>query len=177
MCGLIGFINMGKVCAFLGNNYDKYRNMYIGHNTPPELKLRIRQEVVKLIENEDVDTFLVGEKGGYEIDAYDVVLEVQKQYPKIKIYFVISSVPELNAIGANNDGGYIKRRGFDDFIYPPKCEFGYKRLAIVYRNRYIIENSDFIIAYNEHEGKAYEFCKAARSKGVKVIELSEKKAG
>ena len=50
-------------------------------------------------------------------------------------------------------------------------------MSIVYRNRYIIENPDFIIAYNEYHGKAYEFCKAARNKGVKVIELSEKKAG
>ena len=47
------------------------------------------------------------------------------------------------------------------------------RLLNNYRNRYIIENTDFIIAYNRYEGKAYEFCKQARGKGVKVIELAE----
>jgi hypothetical protein len=56
---------------------------------------------------------------------------------------------------------------------PPKCEFGYKKLCLVYRNRYIIENTDFIIAYNKYKGKANEFCQAAKRKGVKVIELGE----
>lgn len=57
--------------------------------------------------------------------------------------------------------------------YPDKCATGYRRLCIVYRNRYIIENTDFIIAYNRYQGKAYEFCKQAKGKGVKVIELGK----
>lgn len=132
------------------------------------------KEVINLIENEDVDTFLVGEKGGYEIDAYDVVLDVQKEYPHIRIYLVISRMANLHEMGVRDGAQVIERRGFDDFILPPKCELGYKRLCIVYRNRYIIENTNFIIAYNKREGKAYEFCKAAKGKGVKVIELAEK---
>ena len=163
---------MGKTCAFLGNNYDKFLNVNLGHHTPPNLKARIREEVINLIENEDVDTFLVGEKGGYEIDAYDVVLDVQKEYPQIRIYLVISQMTDLHEMGG--DSSYVaERRGFDDFIYPPKCELGYKRLGTVYRNRYIIENTDFIISYNKREGKAYEFCKSAKAKGVKVIELAK----
>ena len=165
---------MGKTCAFLGNNYDKFLNINLGHRTPPNLKARIREEVINLIENEDVDTFLVGEKGGYEIDAYDVVLKVQQEYPHIRIYLVISQMTDLHEMGVRDGAQVIERRGFDDFILPPKCELGYKRLCLVYRNRYIIENTNFIIAYNKREGKAYEFCKAAKGKGVKVIELAEK---
>ena len=37
-----------------------------------------------------------------------------------------------------------------------------------------IENTDFIIAYNEYKGRAYEFCKQAKNKGVTIIELAEK---
>lgn len=81
---------------------------------------------------------------------------------------------DLHEMGVRDGAQVIERRGFDDFILPPKCELGYKRLCIVYRNRYIIENTNFIIAYNKREGKAYEFCKAAKGKGVKVIELAEK---
>ena len=164
---------MGKTCAFLGNNYDKFLNINLGHHTPPNLKARIREEVINLIENEDVDTFLVGEKGGYEIDAYDVVLKVQQEYPHIHIYLVISQMTDLHEMGVRDGAQVIERRGFDDFILPPKCELGYKRLCLVYRNRYIIENTNFIIAYNKRECKAYEFCKAAKGKGVKVIELAE----
>jgi hypothetical protein len=144
------------------------------HHTPPELKKRIREAVINLIENEDVNIFLVGEAGGYEIDAYDVVLEVQKEYPHILIYFVISKVTDLNVIGYSPGYEFIKR-GFDDFIFPPECEFGYKKLCLVYRNRYIIGNTDVIVAYNKYQGRAYDFCRSAAKKGVKVIELADDK--
>lgn len=70
-------------------------------------------------------------------------------------------------------GGVLKRRACDDFIYPDMCATGNKRLCIVYRNRYIIENTNFIISYNKYHGKAYDFCQKAKKKGVKVIELTE----
>ena len=172
MVGLIGCISLGKTCAFLGNDYDKIPGMKCEHCTPPGLKAQIREQAVNLIENEDVDTFLVGEKGGYEIDAYDVILDLQKEYPHIRIYLVISQMTDLHEMGVRDGAQVIERRGFDDFILPPKCELGYKKLCIVYRNRYIIENTDFIIAYNKYEGRAYEFCQSAIAKGVKVIELA-----
>lgn len=69
-----------------------------------------------------------------------------------------------------NDGeGY-----FDSFIYPDRAAIGYKRLCIVHRNNWIIENTNFIIAYNQLEGRAFEVCKRAKNKGVTVIELAER---
>ena len=167
---------MSKTCAFLGNDYDKILGRKSGHNTPPNLKERIKAEIINLIENEDVTEFLVGELGGYEIDAYDTVLEVQKEYPSIRIILVISKITELHEVGERDRCNNVERRGCDDFILPDKCATGYRRLGIVYRNRYIIEHTDFIIAYNKYEGRAYEFCKAAKGKGVKVIELEEEKS-
>ncbi len=29
---------MGKTCAFLGNNHDKFLDINLGHRTPPNLK-------------------------------------------------------------------------------------------------------------------------------------------
>ena len=51
-------------------------------------------------------------------------------------------------------------------------EAAQKLLSIVYRNRFIIENTDFIIAYNKYHGRVYKFCCQAQHKGVIVIELS-----
>lgn len=171
MVGLIGSFVLGKTCAFLGNNYDKFSNIKLGHCTPPNLKQCLRSKIINLIENENVDTFLVGEIGGYEIDAYDVVLDVQKKYPQIRIYLVISKMSDLHEEGVCDAGYVAEKRGFDDFILPPKCEFGYKKLCIVYRNRYIIENTDFIIAYNKYDGKANKFCNIAKKRGIKVIDI------
>lgn len=164
---------MNKTCAFLGNDYDFVWRKRRTHNTPDNLKEQIREQIINLIENEGVSNFLVGELGGYEVDAYDTVLEVQQTYPDIRITLVISKISELHDIGEDSSGVINHKRGCDDWVYPPKCELGYKRLCIVYRNRYIIENTDFIIAYNPRHGRAYEFCKQAKGKGVRVIELSE----
>ena len=164
---------MSKTCAFLGNDYDKVLGRKCGHHTPPNLKELIKEQIINLIENEDVSEFLVGELGGYEIDAYDTVLEVQKEFPGIRIILVISKITDLHEVGTPKDTYIPERRSFNDFIFPNKCAQGYKRLSVVYRNRYIIENTDFIIAYNKYEGRAYEFCKQAKNQGVKVIELAE----
>ena len=40
-------------------------------------------------------------------------------------------------------------------------------------NNWIIENTDFIIAYNQLKGRAFDVCKRAKNKGVMVIELAE----
>lgn len=162
---------MGKICAFLGNDYDKVMGIKYIHQTPTGLKEKIREQIINLIENEDVDTFFVGEKGGYEIDAYDMVLEVQKEYPQIKVILVISAATDMNEVSMHGDTSAVRQRSFDDFILPEKCALGYKKLCIVYRNRFISENADFIIAYKALKGRAYDFCKVAKGKGAKVIEL------
>ena len=130
------FYVLGKVCAFLGNNYDKFWIIEFGHHTPVCLKARIRQEIINLIKNEDVDTFLVVEIGGYEENAYDEVLSVQNEYPKIRIYLVISQMRDLHETGDIYRGDWIERRVFDDFILPLKCEFGYKKLPFHWKKQF-----------------------------------------
>lgn len=131
----------------------------------------VKQEIIRLIQNEDVDTFLVGEIGGFEEDAYDAVLAVKKAYPQIKIILVISKISELHDIDRDDSEYVNQRKPLDDFILPDKCSTGCKRLSIVYRNNFIIENTDFIIAYNKYHGRAYEFCKQAQNKGITVINI------
>ena len=130
---------MSKTCAFFGNDYIWSK---------PEIIEQIKEQVLLLIKNNDVKTFLVGQKGAYENDAYNSVLQIKQQYNNIKIVLVVASMQEVNREG----------RPFDDFIF---------------RNNWIIENSDFIIAYNQYEGRAYDICKKAKNKGVTVIELTE----
>ena len=139
----------------------------------PELKEKIKAQIINLIENENVDTFFVGEIGGYEEDAYDTVLEVFKNYPDIHITLIVSKTSELHDIGIDGSGIIHQRRFCHDWIYPDKSAVGYKRWCIVHRNRFIIENTDFIIAYNKYKGRAYDFCKQAKNKGVTIIELAE----
>ena len=85
-----GWFGLNKTCAFLGNDYDFTHGKKRLRRPDLALRLRVQAQIVDLIENEDVDTFLVGEIGGFEEDAYESVLEVKKSYPDIKVILVIS---------------------------------------------------------------------------------------
>ena len=93
---------MNKTCAFLGNDYDFTHGKKRLRRPDLALRLRVQAQIVDLIENEDVDTFLVGEIGGFEEDAYESVLEVKKSYPDIKVILVISKLAELHPTGLDD---------------------------------------------------------------------------
>lgn len=137
-----------------------------------ELVEKVKQQIINLIQNEGVNQFLVGEIGGFEQDSYDAVLSVKEIYPDIKIILVISKISELHEINIKRSEFTNFQKYCDDFIFPDRCADGYKKMSIIYRNNFIIENTDFIIAYNKYFGRAYKFCKQAQNNGVKVIELT-----
>lgn len=147
-------IQMSKFCAFFGNDYKWRRDDIIE---------KVKEQALILIKEESVDTFYVGSKGAYERDAYNAVLQIKQNNPDIIIIFVAASMKEVNE----------EERYFDSFIYPDSAAIGYKRWCIVHRNNWIIENTDFIIAYNQLKGRAFDVCKRAKNKGVMVIELAE----
>ena len=146
---------MGKTCAFLGNDY--------GLCQPTGLIDVLAAQIRRLIIEEGVDTFLVGEKGSYEWDAYHTVIRLKRrEFPNIHITLVLSSVQDLN--NHNED--------MDDWYFPIEAEFG-KRWCISKRNNWIADNTDFVIAYNRYHGRAYVFCQRAKRHGATVIELTE----
>lgn len=146
---------MGKTCAFLGNDY--------GLGQPTGLIDVLAAQIRRLITEEGVDTFLVGEKGSYEWDAYHTVIWLKRwEFPNIHITLVLSSVQDLN--NHNED--------MDDWYFPIEAEFG-KRWCISKRNNWIADNTDFVIAYNRYHGRAYGFCQRAKRHGATVIELAE----
>ena len=63
---------------------------------------------------------------------------------------------------------------YSDTILPEGIETVIKRFAINYRNKWMIEQSDFVVTYVVHDGGsgAAQFKKLAERKGKTVIELS-----
>ena len=143
---------MGKTCAFLGN-----ANILDVKGTAD----KIRQSAVDLITQKQVDTFFVGTKGEFEILAHKIIEQVKCDYPEIKIMLVIAYAQDLEKCSYN----------FDDFYYPPKSELGYKRWGIAKRNEWIIEQTDYIIACNQYQGRAYNYCEKAQRKGKEIVEI------
>ncbi len=111
---------MGKVCGFFGNDYAFMRGWTREHTPNENIKAKLREQILNLIENEQVDTFFVGELGGYEVDAYDTVLDIKEEYPNITVYFIVAKMTELKPRVKDNQGRVLKRRACDDFIYPDR---------------------------------------------------------
>lgn len=77
--------------------------------------------------------------------------QVRCDYPHIKIMLVIAYVKDLERCS------YY----YNDFYYPALSELGYKRWSISYRNEWIIEATDYVIACNQYQGRAFKFCQKA----------------
>lgn len=149
-------MGMSKTCAFLGN-----ATIW---NTR-EVMEKIKLTAIDLITNKGVDIFLVGTKGNFETLSHKMMEQIQCDYPDIKIMLVIAYAQDLERCPYN----------FDDVYYPQKSELGYKRWSIAKRNEWIIDQTDYIIACNQYQGRAYDYCQKAKRKGKEIIEIGEQK--
>ncbi len=142
---------MSKSCGFFGHRYVSAQK---------ELKQELIDILIDLIENKDVRTFYVGQRGDFEFLTYNTLIELQEKYPDIQIVLVISYPEELHKTELK----------IDDFIYPVTAQCVYKRFAISYRNQWVAEQSDYIIAYVKYEqGGAYQSLKMAKRFGKNII--------
>lgn len=133
---------------------------FFGHaDAPSEVKNKLREEVVKLIENRVVDRFYVGNHGSFDRMALSVLKELSEVYPHIDYCVVYAYLP----------------KDCDDFshtVYPEGIESVPKRFAINYRNNWLIQHSDIVITFVARSyGGAAKFKKTAEKKGKEIIEL------
>ena len=137
------------VCAFFGHR-----------DAPIEIRDKIKETVINLIEEIDVTKFYVGNNGDFDRMALSVLKELSEMYPQIDYYVVYAYLPE---------------KGGDDFehtIYPEGIETVPKRFAIDYRNRWIVGQADIVVAYVRRAyGGAAKFVNMAERQGKDVINL------
>ncbi|MBR6546208.1 MAG: hypothetical protein IKT72_04685 [Clostridia bacterium] len=113
--------------------------------------------------------FYLGGYGDFDRFAYGCCKAYKKTHPKVSLVFVTPY----------RESEYLKHR-FDnenapyDLILYPELENKPKRYAITYRNRYMVEVADYIIAYVTHDwGGAYATYQHAKKKGKTVFNLAK----
>ena len=144
------------VCTFFG-----HRQIYNAKEIEPTL----RSALVGLIESRDVKTFYVGNHGGFDAMVQRVLKELSENYP-ISCFIVLAYLPEKAP----------KEPYRLETILPEGIESVPKRLAILYRNKWLIEHSDCVITYVTHDlgSGAAQFKALAEKSHKTVIELSDK---
>ena len=111
----------------------------------------------------------LGGYGDFDSLAYDCCKKYQKTHPKVSLLFI---TPYMTVDYQRNYLEYQKTR-YDGVIYP-EIENKPLRFAITYRNKWMVEKADCVVAYIDHEcGGAYTAYKYAKRKGKYIFNLGK----
>ncbi len=137
---------------------------FFGHrDCPSSVKASLYDAIERLICNQQVDTYYVGTQGSFDRMAYTTLVELRQRYSHIKVYRVLAYMPKLSDIAKD-------RSVLDDTILPEGIEKVHPRYAIPHRNNWMIDRSDYVVAYVTRTfGGAYQSVERARKKGIEII--------
>lgn len=134
---------------------------FFGHaDAPSEIRERLKEKIIELIETRGVDCFYVGNHGNFDRMALSVLKELSEVYPQIDYCVVYAYLPR--------DGADVSHS-----VYPEGIESVPKRFAINYRNNWLIAHADIVITFVIRSfGGAAQFKKIAEKKIKEVIEIT-----
>ncbi len=134
---------------------------------------RAERLIEKLITEEDVAEFWVGNYGEFDRLAGNIVLRLKLKYPHIVLNLVVPYVTEkMNQIN------FLYYERYDEIIMADMPVNTPIRLKILKCNQYMVKNARFLICYvkNAFGGAAKTLEYAERQKHIKIFNLCEKAA-
>ena len=158
------------ICVYTYTNIEaRVNNLYctfFGHrHTSAEIAPKLKTTIIDLIENKSVALFLVGNQGNFDLLVKKTLSELKKVYSYINYYIVLAYMP------TKKDAEYPEL--FRNTIFPDGLESVPPKYAISRRNMWMIDKSDYVITYVEHNiGGAAQFKEYAEKKGKKVINIA-----
>jgi len=115
----------------------------------------------------------LGGYGGFDSFAYACCKKYRETHPNTALVLV---TPYLERLERKKDDWQRQDKEYNYVLYP-EIENRPKRYAILYRNRYMIEKADYVVAYVSHRwGGAYTTYMYAKQKGKPVFNLAESEA-
>ena len=143
------------------------RCFFIGHRDAESgLMPQIEAAVHRHITEYGVTEFVVGQYGSFDRMAARAVINAKHHYPNITLSILLPYHPSERSVNAPD--------GYDNTFYPPDMEKVPRKQAIVRANKYMVENSDFLIAYVWHPASnarnLLEYAQARERKGLIRIE-------
>ena len=136
---------MEKTCSFIGHR-----------DAPDSLAPELDALVERHIAEYDVREFVVGRYGSFDALAASAVKRAKTRHPDVRLVYLRPYHPAERPEKTPS--------GFDGSFYPPGMERVPRKLAIVRANRYMVDNSDFLIAYAWHPGNARELVEYAKKR-------------
>ena len=143
-----------KTCFFIGNRH-----------APSNIKEQLAEVIEKHITEYGVTSFTVGHYGNFDSMVIGVLREVKKRHTDIELY-LLSPYALTQKTEVPN--------GFDGTLYPDGLERVPLKVAIPQANRYMVQNSDYLIAYSHYIGNTrniVEYAQRLEKKGLIKVTL------
>ena len=139
---------------------------FFGHRDAPyTIREELRGAILKLINEEGVKKFYVGNDGGFDCLVQRVLQEITEIRKDITFSVVLSRISE-NVLSGDQEKS----------IFPEGMEAAPYRFAIAKRNEWMIAHSTHAIVYVCHESShCARWLDRATRKGLRVRNLSERK--
>ncbi len=133
-----------------------------------EMKKEQIKNILNSLSGKEEITLFFGGYGNFDSFCLSVAKEMYKK-KKVRFCYI---TPYINEAFQRNHLFYLSK-DFDEIIYP-QLEKVPLRFAISYRNKYMIDESDFIIFYVKNSfGGAYEALKYAKKKNKNFINTAQ----
>ena len=140
-----------KCCTFFGH-----------HDCPDTLKEKILAAIKAQIAA-GTTSFYVGNQGHFDRMALSCLRKMKEEYPDLTYAVVLAYLPTEPDLYEP-----------DETVLPEGIETVPKRFAIDFRNRWMIDHADTVIAYVTHSwGGAAKHLKSAEKKGKTIINLAD----
>lgn len=143
-----------KICTFFGHR-----------DSPLTLETKIYDVIQDLIEKHEVEIFYVGNQGQFDSMVRSALRKLKIKYPHIRWYVVLAYIPTKsdNMVPCQ-----------DETLLPEGIESVPRKFAISYRNRWMIQKSDYIVSYiNRSIGGAAQFVKQGERMNKQIIHLGQ----
>lgn len=135
---------------------------FFGHrDCPDSVKPELLAAIENLITEKNVRTFYVGNHGNFDRLTVSLLRDLSARHTDVKYYVVLAYLPQR------------VQSSTDITLYPEGIEIIPKRYAIDFRNRWMIEKSDYVITYVTRSfGGAAKAKNYAEKHGKHIIEIS-----
>lgn len=144
---------------------------FIGHRElDSDIGQALGATILYHIDHCEVREFVVGMYGEFDRMVAKELCKVKRDHAEISLLLLSPYHPSERTVDLP--------KGFDSVFYPPGMERVPKRYAIARANRYMVENSDYLIAYAKYAAsnarEVYEYALRREKKNLmKVTNLAK----
>jgi len=139
---------------------------FFGHkDTPSSVYNKLEEAVEKIIVEDGVSSFLVGNQGQFDSMALSALRKLKIKYPHINYNVVLAYMPVEKEMWSPYKYG--------ETMLPEGIESVHPRYAISWRNKWMVNESDVVVAYITHSwGGAAKYVETATKRNKKIINIA-----